>query len=259
MATPAFVPAFEAEMGSPHPLGATVRQNGVNFSLYSGSATGMELLLFDKHDSREPLQIIPLIPSKNKTFHFWHVFVKNLKAGAHYAFRVTGPSVPESGLRHNRNKVLIDPYAHGNTDTLWRRVDACNDSDNVATSMRSVVIDPEDYNWEGDKPLNRPIEDAIIYEMHVRGFTESPTSKAQHPGTFLGLIEKIPYLKELGVTAVELLPIFDFDETVPLRTLDGKPLWNFWGYSTTSYFAPQSAYCVRPEEGMHLKEFRDTV
>jgi len=259
MATPALVPAFEVEEGSPHPLGATIAQSGVNFSLYSGSATGVELLLFDKYDSPQPLQVISLIPSKNKTFHFWHIFVKNLKAGAHYAFRVTGPSAPEAGLRHNRSKVLIDPYARGNTDTLWKRGDACNDSDNVATSLRSVVIDPEDYDWEGDKPLNRPIEGTIVYEMHVRGFTKSPTSKVQYPGTFLGLIEKIPYLKELGVTAVELLPIFDFDETVPLRIVDGKPLWNFWGYSTMSYFAPQSAYCVRPEEGMHLKEFRDAV
>jgi len=259
MAAPALAPAFEVEEGSPHPLGATIQQDGVNFSLYSGSATGVELLLFDKHDSPQPLQIIRLIPSKNKTFHFWHIFVKDLKAGAHYAFRVNGPYVPEAGLRHNPRKVLIDPYARGNTDTLWKRGDACNDSDNIATSLRSVVIDPGDYDWEGDKPLNRPIEDTIIYEMHVRGFTKSPTSTVQHSGTFLGLVEKIPYLKELGVTAVELLPIFDFDETVPLRVIDGKPLWNFWGYSTMSYFAPQSAYCVRPEDGMHLKEFRDTV
>jgi isoamylase len=259
MAAPTLAPAFEVEVGSPHPLGATIQKKGVNFSLYSGSAIGVELVLFDKHDSPQPCQIIPLIPSENKTFHFWHVFVKDLKSGAHYAFRVTGPSVPEAGLRHNRSKVLIDPYARGNTDTLWKRGDACNDSDNIATSLRSVVIDPKDYDWEGDKPLNRPIEDTIVYEMHVRGFTKSATSEAHHPGTFLGIIEKITYLKELGVTAVELLPIFDFDETVPLRIVDGKPLWNFWGYSTMSYFAPQSAYCVRPEDGMHLKEFRDTV
>ena len=259
MATPALAPAFEVEEGSPHPLGATLQQNGVNFSLYSGSATGVELLLFDKHDATQPFQIIPLIPSRNKTFHFWHVFVKNLKAGVHYAFRVAGPSVHEVGLRHNRNKVLIDPYARGNTKTVWRREDGCNDSDNVATSLRSVVVDTEDYNWEGDKPLNRPVEEAIIYEMHVRGFTKSPSSKAQHPGTFLGLIERIPYLKELGVTTVELLPIFDFDDTVPLRTVEGKALWNFWGYSTIGYFAPHSAYCVKPEDGMHLKEFRDAV
>lgn len=259
MAAPTLVPVLEVEEGSSHPLGATVLPTGVNFSLYSCGATGVELLLFEQHDSRLPFQIVPLIPSKNKTFHFWHVFVKKLAAGAHYAFRVAGPSVPEAGLRYNRNKVLIDPYARGNTNTLWKREDACNDSDNVTTSMRSVVIDPEDYDWEGDKPLNRPIEDTIIYEMHVRGFTKSPTSGVQHPGSFLGLIEKIPYLKKLGVTAVELLPIFDFDETVPLRTVDGKPLWNYWGYSTVSYFAPQSAYCVRPEIGMHLNEFRDLV
>jgi glycogen operon protein len=231
----------------------------VNFSLFSGSATGVELLLFDKHDSPQPFQTIPLIPSQNKTFHFWHIFVKDLKAGAHYAFRVSGPSVPEQGLRHNRNKVLIDPYARGNTNTIWKRVDACNDSDNVSTSMRSVVIDPSDYDWEGDKPLNRPIEDTIIYEMHVRGFTKSPSSKVKHSGTFEGLIEKIPYLKDLGVTAVELMPIFDFDETVPLRTVDGKPLWNFWGYSTIGYCAPHTAFCVTPEDGSHLKEFRDAV
>ena len=216
MATPAFAPLFEVEVGSPHPLGATVRQNGVNFSLFSGYATGVELLLFDVHDSPQPFQVIPLTPYQNKTFHFWHVFVKDLKAGSHYAFRMSGPFQPEAGLRHNRNKVLIDPYARGNTKTVWKRGDACNDSDNVATSLRSVVIDSEDYDWEGDKPLHRPIEDTIIYEMHVRGFTKSPTSTVQYPGTFSGLIEKIPYLKELGVTAVELLPIFDFDDTAPV-------------------------------------------
>ena len=115
MAAPALTAAFEVENGSPHPLGATTQTNGVNFSLFSGGATGVELLLFDKHDSLQPLQTIPLLPSKNKTFHFWHIFVKNLKAGAHYAFRVTGPSAPEAGLRYNRNKVLVDPYARGNT------------------------------------------------------------------------------------------------------------------------------------------------
>jgi isoamylase len=250
---------FETDQGAPHPLGATIQQNGVNFSLYSSSATGVDLLLFDEHDSPQPIQSIQLIPSKNKTFHFWHIFVKDLKPGAHYAFRVCGPYFPEAGLRHNPNKVLIDPYARGNTKTVWNRGDACGDKDNVATSMRSVVIEAEGYDWEGDKPLNRPIEDTIVYEMHVGGFTRSPSAKVKNPGSFSGLIEKIPYLKELGVTAVELLPIFDFDETVPVRTLDGTPLWNFWGYSTIGYFAPHSAYCVRPEDGMHLKEFRDAV
>jgi isoamylase len=260
MAARATAPAtFMTEKGAPHPLGATIRPAGVNFSLYSSGATGVELLLFDQHDSPLPFQTIPLIPSKNKTFHFWHIFVNGLQAGAFYAFRVNGPSVPNMGLRYNRNKVLIDPYARGNIKSVWNRDEACNDSDNVATSLRSVVIDPSGYDWEGDKPLNRPIEDTIIYEMHVRGFTKSPSSKVRSPGTFAGLIEKVPYLKELGITAVELLPIFDFDETAPLRVLDGKPLWNFWGYSTMGYFAPHSAFCVKPEDGSHLKEFRDLV
>jgi len=250
---------FVTENGAPHPLGATISEAGVNFALCSTSATGVELLLFDEHDSPQPFQTIELVPFRNKTFHIWHIFVKGLKAGAHYAFRVDGPSRPEAGLRHNRNKVLIDPYARGNTKTVWNRAKACDASDNVETSLRSVLIDCADYDWEGDKPLNRPIEDTIVYEMHVRGFTKSPTSKVKYPGTFAGLIEKIPYLKDLGVTAVELLPIFDFDETTPLRMMDDKPLWNFWGYSTIGYFAPHSAYCVKPECGMHLKEFRDAV
>jgi isoamylase len=172
MATaPAHIPQYDVEEGSPHPLGATIQPNAVNFSLYSGGATGVELLLFDAHDSQQPLQTLQSVTSKNKTFHFWHIFVKDLKTGTHYAFRVTGPSNPEAGLRYNHNKVLIDPYARGNTKTLWKRVNACNGSDNVATSLRSVIIDPEDYDWEGDKPINRPIEDTIVYELHVRGFT----------------------------------------------------------------------------------------
>ena len=118
MAAPAIALNFETENGVPHPLGATIRADGVNFSLPSTSATGVELLLFSAHDSPQPLQTIPLHPFKNKTFHIWHIFVKDLKAGAHYAFRVSGPSVPEAGLRHNRNKVLIDPYARGTTKTL---------------------------------------------------------------------------------------------------------------------------------------------
>jgi isoamylase len=125
--------------------------------------------------------------------------------------------------------------------------------------MRSVVVDAGGYNWEGDAPLNRPMEDTIIYEVHASGFTKSPSSRVAHPGTFSGIIEKIPYLKELGVTAVELLPVFDFDEKDVLRVVDGKPLTNYWGYSTIGFFAPQSAYCVNPEIGDHLKEFRDLV
>jgi isoamylase len=251
--------AFAVEKGSPQPLGANPVPGGVNFSLFSMNATGVELLLFATHDAPEPVQAIRLDPSVNKSFHFWHVFVCGLQAGAHYAYRVDGPFDPASGHRFNRNKVLIDPYALGNTNTLWKRDATCGPDDNVATSMRSVVIDTTDYDWEGDRPLNRPMEDTVIYALHVRGFTRSPSSGVQHPGTFLGLIEKIPYLKDLGVTAVELLPVFDFDETAVLREVNGRPLTNYWGYSTIGFFAPESAYCVCAEGGCHLREFRDMV
>jgi len=240
-------------------LGATPGPDGVNFSIFSGNATGVELLLFAAYDDPQPFQTIRLDPAVNKNFHFWHVLVRGLPAGTHYAYRVDGSFNPAAGQRFNRNKVLIDPYARGNTDALWQRGAACTPDDNVAVSMRSVVIDPSGYDWEGDLPLKRPIEDSIIYEMHARGFTQSPSSEVGHPGTFAGIIEKIPYLKDLGVTAVELLPIFDFDETAVLRELDGKPLTNYWGYSTMSFFAPQSFYCTTPEIGSHLREFRDLV
>jgi glycogen operon protein len=248
---------FPLEAGTPHPLGATASSEGVNFSIFSSNATGVELLLFSTHDSLEPFQTIRFDPYVNKSFHLWHVFVSGLKPGSHYAYRVDGPSDP--GRRFNRNKVLIDPHSRGNTDSLWDRGSACTPEDNVKTSMRSVVIDPSDYDWQGDKPLNRPMQDSVIYEAHVRGFTQSPTSGVRQPGSFAGLIEKIPYLTDLGVTAVELLPVFDFDERAVLRVVDGKPVRNFWGYSTIAYFAPQSSYCIEAESGGHLREFRDLV
>ena len=259
MAAAAVPMPFPAEKGSPYPLGATPDATGVNFSLFSGNATAVELLLFRSHNDPEPFQTIQLNPQINKTFHFWHTYVRNLRPGTHYAYRMDGPSETAAGHRFNPKKVLIDPYAKANTNSLWKRADACGQDDNLTTSMRSVVIDTARYDWEGDEPLKRPMEDAIIYELHASGFTKSPSSKVKHPGTFSGIIEKIPYLKELGVTAVELLPVFDFDETEALRTVDGKPLTNFWGYSTLGFFAPQCAYCVSPESGQHLREFRDMV
>src|SRR5207237_8062760 len=128
----------------------------------------------------------------------------------HYAYRVDGPrDLHGRGFRFNPNKVLIDPYARGNTTALWRRGDSCGPEDNVGSSMRSVVIDAESYDWDGDRPLARPAAATVVYEMHVGGFTRSPTSGVRHPGTFRGVIEKIPYLRELGVTAVELLPVHE--------------------------------------------------
>src|SRR5215471_2424976 len=253
---------FQTEPGRAHPLGATVDKEGVNFSVFSRNATAVELLLFNEHEDVEPIQIIKLEPAVNQTFFFWHVYVKGLKPGTHYAYRVDGPQdVHGQGFRFNRNKVLVDPYALGNTKTLFNRDDAVGPADNLATSMRSVVIDVHDYDWEGDEPLCRPMKDLIIYEMHVGGFTRHPSSKVKHPGTFSGVIEKIPYLKELGITAVELLPVMQFDsgETLRMGPNGGGPLTNYWGYSTINFFAPEDSFCVSPEEGDHLREFRDMV
>ncbi len=247
------------EPGRPHPLGARPDAEGTNFSIFSQHATSMELLLFDRHDAPEPYETIALDPAVNRTFCFWHCWIRDVAPGTHYAFRAGGPWDFARGHRFNRNKVLVDPYAFGNTNALWVRADACHPDDNVATSMRSVVIDPAAYDWEGDRPLHRPLAESVIYEMHVRGFTRSSTSGVANPGTFAGVIEKIPYLQSLGVTAVELMPVFDFDEKEIVRVHEERELKNYWGYSTLGFFAPASNYCVAPETGSHLDEFRDMV
>jgi isoamylase len=254
-------PRYQVEPGRAHPLGAVPDAEGVNFCVYSDRATGVQLLLFDEHDDVEPFQTIDLDPTTYKTFKFWHVYVRGARPGLHYAYRVSGPQDRHGqGDCYNPNKVLIDPYARGNTNTLWDRGSACTPDDNLRTSMRSVVINTKEYDWEGDRPINRPLNETIIYEMHVRGFTQSPTSGVEHRGTFSGIIEKIPYLKELGVTAIELLPVFDFDEKeIKQISPDGRPLPNYWGYDPISFFCPQSLYCVSPETGQHVNEFRDMV
>ncbi|MDQ6726718.1 MAG: glycogen debranching protein GlgX [Actinomycetota bacterium] len=247
--------------GRAQPLGATADADGVNFSIYSEHATSVELLLFASEDAPQPNRVITLDASANKSFHFWHCYVLGARPGQLYAYRMDGPTdTSASGCRFNRNKVLIDPYALGNVNQLWDRGNAVGPQDNVASSMRSVVIDPDDYDWEDDRFPGTPMSDTVIYEMHVRGFTQSASSGVAHPGTFRGVVEKIPYLVSLGVTAVELLPIYDFDESQILRYApDGTPLRNFWGYDPYGHFAPQSSYCVEPEEGAHLREFRDMV
>lgn len=251
---------YQVESGRTHPLGATPDKEGVNFAIFSEKATSVELLLFEKHDDLEPIQIIELSPETNKTFFIWHIYVKGIKHGNAYAYRMDGPQdLHGAGHRFDKNKVLIDPYGRSHSNALWNRIDALEDKNNLATSMRSVVIDLSDYDWEGDRPLNRRMSETIIYEMHVRGFTKSPSSGCKHQGTYAGVIEKIPYLKELGITAVELLPVFDFDEKETLREVEGKKLKNYWGYDSHSFFAPEVSYCYAPEERSPIKEFRDMV
>jgi glycogen operon protein len=245
-------------VGRSSPLGATVAHGGVNFSLFSRTATGVTLLLFDHEDDAAPSREVRLDPVINHTYHYWHVFVPGTRAGQLYGYRVEGPQAPERGLRFNPNKVVLDPYGRGvivpkNYD---RRTATHTEGDNAAMAMKSVVVDPHEYDWEGDVPLHQPSSRTIIYEMHVRGFTRnsnSAVSKAKR-GTYAGLIEKIPYLQDLGITAVELLPVFQFD---PFDAPPGK--LNYWGYAPISFFAPHRAYSCRQDPLGPIDEFRDMV
>ena len=202
--------------GRSAPLGATVEQGGVNFSVYSRDATRIDLLLFDSEDA-PPSRVIPLDPSANRTYHYWHVFVPGLQPGQLYGYRAHGPFDPSQGLRFDASKVLLDPYGREVLTPLGYSRDeaARNGYDNATTAMKSVVVDPHAYDWEGDVPLHRLSSQTVIYEMHVGGFTRHPNSglPAGIRGTFAGLIEKIPYLRDLGITAVELCRSFNSTRT----------------------------------------------
>lgn len=252
---------FTTSPGQAQPLGPLPTASGVNFSLYSEHATKVELLLFAQPTDPQPSQVIEIL---SPTLFYWHVFVEGLPVNSAYAYRIHGPDTHDDlvkfGHRFNESKVLMDPYARGNLDTLWDAQRARDGSDNVATSMRSVVVDLN-FDWEGDTPPDKSRADTVIYELHVRGYTQSPTSGVANPGTFSGLIEKLPYIQKLGVTAIELMPVFDFDsKTVKrLSPTTGEPLRNFWGYDPISFFAPHAEYCVAPETAAHVREFRDLV
>ncbi|HVZ20195.1 MAG TPA: glycogen debranching protein GlgX [Vicinamibacterales bacterium] len=251
--------SYAIEPGSAHPFGIALSPDGVNISLFSESATEVVLLLFDSPTAVEPVQTIRLDPFLNKTFHFWHVFVRGCGPGMFYAFRIDGPNDPASGRRFNPNKVLLSPYARGVSKALWTRGEAIGAQDNLATSMRCAIVDLAAYDWEGDRPLKRPMHESIVYEMHVGGFTRSPSADVAHPGTFAGVIEKIPYLQSLGVTAVELLPVFDFDDSVVSLNAAGDVIRNYWGYSTVAFFCPHNGYCVNAGDASQIDEFRDMV
>jgi isoamylase len=239
------------------PLGATVYPEGVNFSVFSKNARSVELLLFDDVNSAQPAKTISLDADRHRTYHYWHVFVPGLKPGQIYAYRAYGEFVPERGLRFDGEKVLLDPYGLGlAVPKAYNRKALKESGDITAIAMKSVVADPNHYDWEGDVPLKRPFAETVIYELHVRGFTCHPSSglASEKRGTYAGLIEKIPYLKDLGVTAVELLPVFQFD---PQDAPEGRV--NYWGYQPVSFFAPHHAYSSRKEPLGVIAEFRDMV
>lgn len=235
----------------------------MNFSLFSRSATAVELLLFDRFDRPAPQQVIRLDSRHNRTYGYWHVFVHGVGEGLIYGYRVHGPWAPEQGHRFNPAKLLLDPYARGIVyrDAVAHR-DAMGTQDNVATAMKSLVVDIQRFDWQGvERPRIDPSQ-RVIYEMHVRGFTRHPSSGVVHPGTFDGLNERIPYLVELGITTVELLPVFQFDEH-DIDFVDpttGQPLRNFWGYDPIGFFSPHRGYYIEQWERMrYLTGFRDLV
>jgi isoamylase len=244
-------------LGRSAPVGATVCCGGVNFSLYSREASGVELLLFDHEDDLRPVRTILFDPSINRSYHYWHTFVPGLQAGQLYGYRVDGVSHPDKGMRFDAAKVLLDPYSYGvAVPGNYSREAARTAGDTAATAMKSVVVDPHLYDWEGDAPLHRRSSQSIVYEMHVKGFTRHPTSGVPEEmrGTFRGLIQKIPYLQDLGISAVELLPVFQFDsqDCPPDRV-------NYWGYAPVSFFAPHQAYSCRQDPLGPVDEFRDMV
>lgn len=247
----------QSSIGTPHPLGASLRGGGANFSLFCRPASEVELLLFDRVDDARPSRAIKLDAASHRTYHYWHAFVPGVTAGQIYGYRVNGPFEPKSGLRFDSTKVLLDPYGRGVVvPAKYSRQAAAQPGDNAAIAMKNVVADTCRYDWEGDEPPHQPSARTIIYEMHVRGFTNHPSSgvKEGRRGTYLGLIDKIPYLKDLGITAVELLPVFQFDaQDAPSGRL------NYWGYAPVSFFAPHQAYSSRQDPLGPLDEFRDMV
>jgi isoamylase len=243
--------------GRSSPLGATPDEGGVNFSLFSRNATGVELLLFDHEDDTGPARVIRIDPETNRSYHYWHVFVPGVQSGQIYGYRVEGPFDPAHGMRFDPAKVLLDPYGRSVVvPKNYSRDMASDEGDNSATAMKSVVVDTHPYDWEGDTPLERPSSQTIVYEMHVRGFTRHPSSGVDEKrrGTYAGLVEKIPYLQQLGITAVELLPVFQFDAQDAPR---GRV--NYWGYAPISFFAPHQAYSSRQDPLGPVDEFRDMV
>ena len=251
------VTAATSAPGRSFPLGVELRQGGANFSVFAKHATALELLLFDRADDAQPARTIALDPRAHRTYHYWHAFVPDVRPGQVYGYRAHGPFEPERGLRFDGTKVLLDPYGRCVARPAgYSRAAACAPGDNAAAALKSVVVDSRAYDWGGDARPRRPFAKSIVYELHVGGFTRHSNSGVApaRRGTYAGLVEKIPYLADLGVTAVELLPVFAFDEQAapPGRV-------NYWGYQPVSFFAPHPAYGSRADPAGVLDEFRDLV
>lgn len=257
--------------GNPFVLGATVTPQGINFAIFSRDATRVTICFFDGMNAKVPYALAELDSEKNRDGDIWCALIPDVKPGSLYLYRIDGPYEIHRGLRFDYSKYLLDPYAkaltHGSIYRHLEEIKADNifipnkSPDEIEHFPKCVVIDDNAFDWEGDKPINRPLRESVIYETHLKGFTASGTSCVNFPGTYKGFIEKIPYLKNLGITAVELLPVFEFDEYENGNTnpKNGKRLSNYWGYSTIGFFAPKESYCSERVPGSCVTEFKQLV
>lgn len=267
--------SYHVSPGSPRPFGASITQDGVNFAVFSRNATSIRLCVFERPEDGAPVLDFRLDPVQNRTGDIWHAHVAGIGSGSLYAWRADGPYLPELGYRFNPNKLLIDPYAKALTgDFIWdvaaaRAYDPADPRgdlsfslvDDAAVMPKCIVVDDERFDWKGDRPLNLPLRHCVIYEAHVRGLTMGRGAGVEHPGTYQGVVEKIPYLKKLGITSLELLPVQEFDEFEnELRNpFTGERLAQYWGYSTLAFFAPKGRYASSRADGSQVDEFKTMV
>lgn len=267
---------LKTEPGTPFLLGAELNQNGCNFAIFSRNATAVSLLLFDHPEDSKPSHILDLNPKINKTGDIWHIFIAGIKEGQCYGYTIDGPYWPDNeGHRFNKNKLLLDPYAKAISGKYnWSKPEAFayqvgsplgdlsfSEENNFGVTAKSIVVDGQNFDWEGDTALSTPMKDSIIYEMHTRAFTIGSKNAEHEPGTYLAIIDQIPYLKELGITTVELMPVHHFNhkENFKKNPITNEPLYNFWGYSTLGFFAPDSWY-AKDENGLNaVYEFKEMV
>ncbi len=244
----------EYRVGRVFPFGATVTDGGVNFSIFSKEARSCTLLLFHAGEE-EPFVTIPF-PEEFRIGDVYTMLVFGINVEeTEYAYSFDGVFDARAGLRFDKTKVLLDPYAKA---VSGRSVWGFRGDEGKRPGLRGRFVF-EDYAWEGDKPLEYPEKDLVIYEMHVRSFTQHPSSGVRHRGVFSGILEKIPYLKELGVNCIELMPIFEFDELDNCRTYEGRTLLNYWGYSTAAFFAPKAGYAGSAPFGMEVDELKNLI
>ncbi|MBU0482927.1 MAG: glycogen debranching protein GlgX [Proteobacteria bacterium] len=255
--------SYSFSPGSPLSLGATIMADGVNFAVFSRHAEEVALLLFRSGEGAKIAEI-NLDPDECRTGDLWHILVHGLDPNIRYGFRVAGPYDPNGrGHFFASEHLLLDPYAKALTgSSQWNKsyIRRGAKSQENQFHRRCCIVD-DHFDWGKDRPLNIPLKDSIIYELHVRGYTRHASSGVEHPGTYAGIVEKIPYLKELGVTAVELLPVTEFNENeiVNINPENGKKLLNFWGYSPLAFFAPKASYAVNGRDGNQVREFKEMV